>query len=472
MTGTQLVGGMETIGGHRQASGPAVSAQGLGKRFRLYAKPLHRLLDLFSKTPRRATEIWALRDLTFDIERGECFAIIGTNGSGKSTLLKLLTGTLLPTTGEARVNGRVLALLELGAGMNPELTGRENVIASASLLGFPADYGRKRIAEIEAFADVGEFFDRPMRIYSSGMFVRVAFATYIFMQPDVFIVDEALSVGDVFFQQKCFAAIERMKAAGTTIIFVSHDTGAVQGLCDRALLLEGGRPQFIGKPDEVVNRYHSSLGRKLASSRNEGAEARIETPQSDPAPVVQQPAEAVVAPGRPGATTLQKAIERIEAASLLQNGPVLLADGSMALIAAACLDRNGAATTAVRIGTRLNFEAVIEARCDVADPDCTLTIFNRFGEPLFGFGAALSGEASKPLDAGKKAVVRFSVDLDVAVGHYTFAFDARRRSQSPAASPAAPHMLGPLFVFWDRSTSPFYGVAKLKVDLEAADTAA
>jgi ABC-type proline/glycine betaine transport system ATPase subunit len=351
--------------------------------------------------------------------------------------------------------------------MNPELTGRENVLASASLLGFPSDYGRNRLAEIEAFADVGEFFDRPMRIYSSGMFVRVAFATYIFMQPDVFIVDEALSVGDVFFQQKCFAAIERMKAAGTTIIFVSHDTGAVQSLCDRALLLEGGLPQHIGRPDEVVNRYHSSLGRKLASSRAESVPTPTE-PSEHEAPT------SGIAPALGLATkALDEAISEIEAANVLPGGSIVSADGSLMVTAAACLDKNGEPTTAVRIGSRLSFGAVIMATENVADPDCVLAIFNRFGEPLFGFGAALSGRPPGPLAAGQKAVVRFVVDLNVSAGHYTFAFEARRHSRVlPATPPRSPQMLGPLFVFWDKSTSPFYGMAELKVDLEAADAVA
>lgn len=442
-----------------QAIEVAVSVRSLSKRFRLYQRVRDRFADLFSANPHRAEEIWALRDVSFEISKGECFAIIGANGSGKSTLLKLLTGTLVPTSGEIRKQGRVLALLELGAGMNPELTGRENVIASASLLGFPPDYARSRMADIEAFADVGEFFDRPMRIYSSGMFVRVAFATYIFMEPDIFIVDEALSVGDIFFQQKCYREIERIKAAGTTIIFVSHDTGAVQSLCDRAMLLDSGRQRYIGRPDEVVNRYHTSLGRKLASGRGDDSQcAQKSVEQITDEPKYSGPSRGAL-------------VELIQEGNVLPHGPIDSGDGGLRLVAARCVDFEGQGIAAVRIGTRVTFEAIIAAVSDVSDPDIALAIYNRFGEPVFGFGAALSGRPLKSLAADESIVVRFHVDLEVGVGQYTFAFEPRRRGEvAPEKPPAAPIMLGPLFIFWDKPTSPFYGVAGLRVTLAGEQT--
>ena len=232
-----------TLASNTSAEAPAVEAIGLGKRFQMFAGAKDRLLGgLLGRNPADSNERWALRDVSFRVRRGEAYGIIGRNGSGKSTLLKIISGVVQPTRGTARVAGRVLSLLELGTGFDLELTGRQNVYASAKLLGFPGNYAAERIAQIEAFADIGKFFDLPMKVYSTGMLVRLAFSLYLFMEPDVLVIDEALSVGDHFFQQKCLAAMERIHAQGTTLLFVSHSLGIVKAMCLAHCCFTRGEP--------------------------------------------------------------------------------------------------------------------------------------------------------------------------------------------------------------------------------------
>ncbi|MGH8161222.1 MAG: ABC transporter ATP-binding protein, partial [Gammaproteobacteria bacterium] len=204
-------------------------------------------------------EFWALRDVSFDVKRGETVGIVGRNGSGKSTLLQLICGTLTPTAGTVEVRGRVAALLELGSGFNPEFTGRENVYLNAAVLGLSRAEIDARFDDIVAFADIGEFVEQPVKTYSSGMYVRLAFAVAINVDPEILIVDEALSVGDELFQRKCFARIETIRDKGATILFVSHAAGKVVELCDRALLVDAGELLVEGTPKYVVSRYHKLL---------------------------------------------------------------------------------------------------------------------------------------------------------------------------------------------------------------------
>ncbi len=231
----------------------------ISKRFEIYSKPRHRLQQmLFGRWKTYYREFWALRDLDFEVKKGECVGIIGRNGAGKSTLLQIVTGTLQPTEGTVESHGRIAALLELGSGFNPEFTGRENVYMNASILGLTKAETDAKYDDIVAFADIGEFIDRPVKTYSSGMMVRLAFAVNAFVDPDILIVDEALAVGDAMFQQKCMRFIRKFKEEHT-ILFVSHDTGAVVNLCDRAILLESGQVKMIGSPKEVSEQYLKDL---------------------------------------------------------------------------------------------------------------------------------------------------------------------------------------------------------------------
>jgi len=204
-------------------------------------------------------EFWAMSDVSFEVRKGETVGIVGRNGSGKSTLLQMICGTLNPTYGNIETNGRIAALLELGSGFNPEFSGRENVFLNAAVLGLSREETESKFAEIEAFAEIGDFIDQPVKTYSSGMMVRLAFAVAINVDPQILIVDEALSVGDELFQRKCFARIEAIKESGATILFVSHSGGTVIDLCDRAILLDGGRKLTEGAPKSVIGKYQRLL---------------------------------------------------------------------------------------------------------------------------------------------------------------------------------------------------------------------
>lgn len=245
-----------------------VSARRLGKCFPVYARPSDRLRQFVlprlqrwsGLAPRRYyDEYWALRDVSFDIYAGEQVGIVGRNGAGKSTLLQMICGTLTPTTGSVAVEGRVAALLELGAGFNPELTGAENILLNGSVLGVSRQALEERFDSIVAFADIGGFIDQPVKHYSSGMFLRLAFSVAVHVQPDVLVVDEALAVGDEAYQRKCHARIRRLRDDGATILFVSHSAGHVTEVCDRALLLDRGELLCIGRARDVVSRYQKLL---------------------------------------------------------------------------------------------------------------------------------------------------------------------------------------------------------------------
>ena len=246
----------------------SIRVEGLSKRYEIYSQPAHRLKQMILPRAQRAmrrsartyfNEFWALRDVGFDVRKGETVGIVGRNGSGKSTLLQMICGTLNPTLGTVAVNGRVAALLELGAGFNPEFTGRENVRLSGLLYGLSELELNARFDAILDFAEIDDFIERPVKTYSSGMYVRLAFSVAINMSPDVLVVDEALSVGDEAFQRKCFARIDAIRDAGATVLFVSHAAGTVIELCDRAILLDQGEMIADGTPGFVVPRYHKLL---------------------------------------------------------------------------------------------------------------------------------------------------------------------------------------------------------------------
>src|SRR5215831_20808866 len=244
----------------------AVSVRDLSKRFRLYKDPWGRVVEWLTwGRVVRHESFWALQGIHFEVKKGECVGVIGVNGAGKTTLLKILSRALYPTTGQFEVRGRVVSLLELGTGFHPELTGRQNIFQSARLLGFPEPYVRAGLPAILDFAGIGEFIDRPVKQYSSGMFVRLAFSLFAHLEPDVYIVDEALSVGDVFFQQKCFERFRELRRQGCTILLVTHDSEAITHLCDRAILLHAGKLASEGDAASVVHDYFALMGQVMAS---------------------------------------------------------------------------------------------------------------------------------------------------------------------------------------------------------------
>ena len=256
-----------------------IRVQGLTKVYKLYARKKDRLLDALGLShAQNAQEHYALRDVSFTIDAGETVGIIGVNGAGKSTLLKIITGVLTPTDGTVEVGGRISALLELGAGFNMEYTGRENIYLNGTMMGYSREEVDARMDEILRFADIGEFVDQPVKSYSSGMFVRLAFALAINIDPEILVVDEALSVGDVFFQAKCFRKFEEFKKQGKTILFVSHDLSTIVRYCDRVILLEQGKKVAEGEPKEIIDLYKKLLtGTEAdkAAARREAAECAV-----------------------------------------------------------------------------------------------------------------------------------------------------------------------------------------------------
>lgn len=259
----------------------AIRITGLSKCYQVYNQPRDRLkqfilpsLQSLIKCPTKQyfQEFWALKDVSFEVNRGETVGILGRNGSGKSTLLQLICGTLNPSSGSIDVNGRIAALLELGSGFNPEFTGRENVYLSGTLLGMSLDEINERFDSIAAFADIGDFLDRAVKTYSSGMFVRLAFAVNIMSQPEIMIVDEALAVGDMSFQAKCMTALRRIQDHGSTVLFVSHDIGSVKSLCSRAVYLDGGRLIMVGKASAVAEDYVRIMREEMNSQHKEATQ--------------------------------------------------------------------------------------------------------------------------------------------------------------------------------------------------------
>ncbi|MEW6682913.1 MAG: ABC transporter ATP-binding protein [Nitrospirota bacterium] len=241
-----------------------IEVENIGKSFRTYSSQWHRFRGWFGAGPRRYADHWVLRNVSFAVGASESIGILGRNGAGKSTLLKLIVGTLAPSEGHVKVGGRISAILELGMGFNAEFTARQNVLYGCGLLGYNRDEIESAMPEIERFADIGEYFDQPLRTSSSGMQMRVAFAAATAFRPDVLIVDEALSVGDLFFQAKCFERIGEMKASGTTLLYVSHAAGDIAKHCERALFIKEGRLLMDGPAREVSNVYLDDLFGKSA----------------------------------------------------------------------------------------------------------------------------------------------------------------------------------------------------------------
>lgn len=273
----------------------AIKVENLSKCYQIYEQPRDRLkqaiiprLQRFtgSKVKQYFQEFWALRDVNFEVKKGESVGIIGRNGSGKSTLLQIITGTLMPTTGTVTTQGRIAALLELGSGFDPDFTGRENVYLNGALLGISHQEIDERFDSIASFADIGEHLDQPVKTYSSGMLVRLAFAVQVQVEPDILIVDEALAVGDALFQKRCFQRIEKLVSNGTTVLFVSHEQESVRTLTNRALLLKGGRPRAWGLSSDVVLEYRRLLHEEetayLSSIIKEATVNRGEETQSTP----------------------------------------------------------------------------------------------------------------------------------------------------------------------------------------------
>ena len=381
----------------------AIQVDGVSKRFELFAHPrdqfkqfvLPRLRRLLRLPPRQYFhEFWALRDVSLQVERGESCAIVGLNGSGKSTLLQIITGTLTPTSGRVAVHGRVAALLELGSGFNPEFSGRENAFLNGALLGFGREEVASRMPEIEAFADIGEHFDRPLSTYSSGMQMRVAFAVATAFEPDILVVDEALAVGDAYFQQKCFHRLEQFKQRGGTLLFVSHDAGTVKQLCDKALLLAGGRAVSHGHPREVVDLYQGMVARMSDLGQRE-----------------------VVVMQNPGAAD---GASWGKATTVTTNGDAELLD--FRLLAA-----SGEPVTHIESETQLTVEFLVRMRKAFDRPAFGLIVRDRLGRSLYETSTFAMGLPETPVPEGARVQVRFTFDFNLRMGQYSFSVGVANR---------------------------------------------
>jgi lipopolysaccharide transport system ATP-binding protein len=373
-----------------------ISIDGVGKAYKRYSGKWARLQEWITGHPRHE-KTWVLRDVSFRVEPGEAVGIVGMNGAGKSTLLKIITGTTEPTAGRVTVEGRVAALLELGMGFHPDFTGRQNALIAGQLLGYREAEVAAVMNQIEQFAEIGEYFDRPVRIYSSGMQVRLAFSAATAVRPDVLIVDEALAVGDVFFQQKCFERIRGFRDQGTTLLFVSHSMGSVYALCDRAVLLDHGRLLLAGQPKEVIDLYNA----QLATSHSSGA------------PRVREVAEATAAPA-----AAASAPETVLAAA--PNGSVgsYYSDG-VEIESVRLLGADGRDVSAVVADSKLTVRVRVRFRGTYADPHVGFQLRNSRGEALFMTTTHGRAPPISAVEDGTVVEVEFTFCAAVAEGEYT-----------------------------------------------------
>ncbi|MCR5419282.1 MAG: ABC transporter ATP-binding protein [Lachnospiraceae bacterium] len=379
-----------------QATAPVViEVSHLNKIYRLYDKPSDRLRESLGLTRHpRSREHHALRDVSFSVRKGESIGIIGTNGSGKSTILKIITGVLGRTSGELMVDGRISALLELGAGFNMEYTGIENVYLNGTMMGFTKEEIDRRLPAILEFADIGDFATQPVKTYSSGMFVRLAFAVAINIDPEILIVDEALSVGDVFFQMKCFHKFEEFKAQGKTILFVSHDLSSIAKYCDRVILLNKGVKLAEGNPKDMINMYKKVMvGQLDTETLQTVSEKSALTTQAAPA-----------GSWRENFTVNEDVID--------------YGERQAEIVDFAVVDNSGAYTNLLQKGESFSVKARIRFNETVKDPIFTFTIKNPKGTDITGTNTMYERVETGVCEKGQERIVTYTQNLDLQGGDY------------------------------------------------------
>ena len=351
-----------------------LEVQNVSKLYRLYRRPLDRLSEAvpFLHAP-PASEFWALKDVSLRVGRGEVLGVIGPNGSGKSTLLQIVSGILEPTRGRVIASGRIAALLELGAGFNPEFSGRENVFLNGEILGISRAEMERAFPHIEKFAEIGNFIDRPVKEYSSGMYVRLAFSTAIHVDPEILIVDEALAVGDAIFANRCIKKFEELKQRNVTVLFVSHDLGLVKRLSDRAVLMLGGRVAACGLPAEVVNKYVGMV---------------LERQSSDP------PASGA-------------------------DGTIRHGDGASRISKIRLLNARGEEASAFPAHGPMTVRIQAKAVRDLSSPVVGLLLRSRLGTDVFGTNTRIEGMDLGEIPAGRAFEVDFTFDCHLTRQDYT-----------------------------------------------------
>ncbi|WLG45001.1 ABC transporter ATP-binding protein [Pseudomonas sp. FP1740] len=361
-----------------------IRVSGLGKAYKQYPNRWSRLFEWlvpFSGTHHHLH--WILQGVDFEIKPGEAVGIVGVNGAGKSTLLKMITGTTQPTCGQIQLEGRVAALLELGMGFHPDFTGRQNAFMAGQLLGMQVEEIEALMPEIESFAEIGDAIDHPVRTYSSGMQMRLAFSVATARRPDILIVDEALSVGDAYFQHKSFDRIRNFRTAGTTLLIVSHDRSAIQSICDTAILLEGGRMAMRGKPEEVMDYYNAMLAQ------------------------------------REGQTVRQE---------MLVNGQVqtISGTGEAGILSVRLLDAQGRCVEVAEVGQPMVLEVQTEVRKDIERLILGFMIKDRLGQAIYGINTHRLDKPVTDLSAGERVTFRFAFDMRLGKGNYSVALSLSR----------------------------------------------
>jgi lipopolysaccharide transport system ATP-binding protein len=370
----------------------ALRVEKVSKQYRIYERPGDRLKESLTRgLLRRHKEFWALSDIDFEIETGTTVGIIGPNGCGKSTLLQIISGTLSPTHGDVWHEGRIAALLELGAGFDPEFTGIENVFMNASLMGFTRRETEKLFPAIERFAEIGEFLYQPVKTYSSGMYVRLAFAIAASVDPDILIIDEALAVGDAVFQHRCLRRIKELHERGTTVLFVSHDAAAVRALCSRAILLKAGRTVEDGTPNEVLNHYQ-----KMVMEREKTYEAEANSLAAG---------EQQQSPGEKGLPAPSYSYRH--------------GDRSAEIIGAELLDTTGAHAEVVESGTALSLRLAVRFVRDIDDPVVGFLIRNRHGIHAYGTNTKEQHVDFEAIGRGETIEVTFTFDCWLGIDQYS-----------------------------------------------------
>ncbi len=375
----------------------ALRVENVSKQYRIYTRPGDRLKESLTRGRlRRHKEFWALRDLSFEIETGTTVGIVGPNGCGKSTLLQIISGTLAPTHGDVWHEGRIAALLELGAGFDPEFTGVENVYMNASLLGLTRRETDTLFPAIERFAEIGPFLYQPVKTYSSGMYVRLAFAIAASVEPDILIIDEALAVGDAVFQHRCLRRINELHERGATVLFVSHDAAAVRALCSRAILLRGGSIIADGKPADVLNLYQ-----KIIMEREQAYEAEAGGPSQQPSAAAETLASVSCA---------------------YRHG-----DGSAEIIGAELTDATAARVEVVESGEPLTLRIAVRFHREVPDPVIGFLIRNSHGIHAYGTNTKEQQLEFGAVRGGELVEVSFAFHCWLGVDQYTISLAVHSR---------------------------------------------
>jgi ABC-type polysaccharide/polyol phosphate transport system ATPase subunit len=419
---------------------PVIHVQHLSKKYQIYSRRGDKLREVLrlSRGPMHR-EFWALKDVSFDVDAGQTLGIIGRNGSGKSTLLQILAGIMRQTRGDCIVTGKVSALLELGSGFNPEFTGRENVFMNGAILGLDTRQMQQRFQAIADFAEIGSFMDQPVKTYSSGMFMRLAFAVAVNVDPDILLVDEALAVGDLIFQHRCMHRMNTLRAAGKTIILVTHDLGAITKFCDRALLLDEGALLVDGAPDSVVQKYRALIFER---------ERRYGTFDDQ---------------ANPAETTNVVRESGMPVARLIPNVDHRFGNGEASLLGVDLLDEAGESTREVFGGQKVTIRVSVQFNQDVQQPIVGYTLRDRLGVEISACNTSYAGTLLPPARRGDLVTSDFHTGVPhLASGSYSI-------SPAVARGNVLQHdmcdWIDNALVFSLQSADLIYGMMKMDVDV-------